>query len=91
MPARQRLVQICLSMVAAIALAGGTLQMVLGQTTPRLDSVHRFMAGMYLSMGVISPWACLTVRQQTTPVLPALMLWGQQGSRSGGAAGVAHA
>jgi hypothetical protein len=71
MPARQRLVQICLFMVAAIALAGGTLQMVLGQpdTTPRLDNVHRFMAGVYLSMGVISLWAGITVRQQTTLVL----------------------
>lgn len=71
MPARQRMVQICLFLVAAIALAGGTLQMVLGQpdTTPRLDNVHRFMAGVYLSMGVISLWAGITVRQQTTLVL----------------------
>jgi hypothetical protein len=132
MAARQRLVQICLFMVAAIALAGGSLQMVLGQpdTTPRLDNVHRFMAGVYLSMGVISLWAGITVRQQTTLVLlialgafmaavgrlvsmavvglpqphalwlayvgselvlPALMLWGHLGSRSGRAAGVAHA
>jgi len=132
MPARQRVVQICLFLVAAIALAGGTLQMVLGQpdTTPRLDNVHRFMAGVYLSMGVISLWAGITVRQQTTLVLliafgafmaavgrlvsmaivglpqphalwlvylgselvlPVLMLWGHLGSRSGGAAGVAHA
>jgi Domain of unknown function (DUF4345) len=68
MPARQRVVQICLFLVAAIALAGGTLQMVLGQpdTSPRLDNVHRFMAGVYLSMGVISLWAGVTVRRQTT-------------------------
>ena len=50
MPARQRVVQICLLLVAAIALFGGAVQMVLGQpdTTPRLDNVHRFLAGIYL-------------------------------------------
>ena len=70
MPARQRVVQICLLLVAAIALFGGAVQMVLGQpdTTPRLDNVHRFMAGVYLSMGVISLWAGITVRQQGTLV-----------------------
>jgi hypothetical protein len=68
MPARQRVVQICLFLVAAIALFGGTVQMVLGQpdTTPRLDNVHRFMAGVYFSMGVISLWAGITVRRQST-------------------------
>lgn len=68
MPARQRVVQICLFLVAAIALFGGTVQMVLGQpdTTPRLDNVHRFMAGVYFSMGVIGLWAGVTVRQHTT-------------------------
>jgi hypothetical protein len=57
-------------LVAAIALFGGTLQMFLGQpeTTPRLDNVHRFMGGVYLSMGVISFWAAVTVRQQRTLV-----------------------
>jgi hypothetical protein len=70
MPATQRIVQVCLFIVAAIALSGGTLQMVLGQpeTTPRLDNVHRFMAGVYLSTGLISGWAAITVRQQTTLV-----------------------
>ncbi|MDZ7863163.1 hypothetical protein [Acidovorax sp.] len=45
---RQRAVQVCLFLVAAIAVFGGTLQMFLGQpdTTPRLDNVHRFMAGV---------------------------------------------
>lgn len=70
MPATQRLVQVCLFLVAAIALFGGSLQMYLGQpeTTPRLDNVHRFMAGVYLSMGFISAWAAVTVRQQGTLV-----------------------
>ena len=45
--------QVCLFIFAAIALLGGSLQFYLGQpdTTPRLDNVHRFMAGVYLSMG----------------------------------------
>ena len=35
---------------------------------PRLDNVHRFMAGVYFSTGVISLWAALTVRKQDTLV-----------------------
>ena len=56
MPTSQRIAQVCLYLVAAIALVGGTVQMVLGQpeTTPRLDNVHRFLAGVYFSVGVIS-------------------------------------
>lgn len=70
MPAAQRIVQVSLFLVAAIALFGGTVQLVLGQpeTTPRLDNLHRFMGGVYLSMGVISLWAALTIRQQGTLV-----------------------
>jgi hypothetical protein len=66
----QLVVQVCLFLIAAIALAGGTLQFVLGQpdTSPRLDNVHRFMAGVYFSTGLISLWAALTVRQQGTLV-----------------------
>ena len=62
----QRVTQAGLLLVALIAIAGGTLQMVLGQpdTTPRLDNVHRFMAGVYLSTGVINVWAALTIRKQ---------------------------
>jgi hypothetical protein len=68
--ASQLVVRVCLFLVAAIALFGGTLQMFLGQpdTSPRLDNVHRFMAGVYLSTGVISLWAGITVRQQGTLV-----------------------
>ena len=53
--ARQRIVQISLLLVAGIAIPGGTLQMYLGQpeTGPRLDNIHRFMAGVYLSTGFI--------------------------------------
>jgi hypothetical protein len=70
MPASQRIVQVCLYLFAAIALAGGTLQMVLGQpdTTPRLDNVHRFLAGVYLGTGFIMAWAATTIRQHGTLV-----------------------
>ncbi len=70
MPASQRVVQVCLFLVAAIALFGGTVQLLLGQpeTTPRLDNLHRFMGGVYLSTGVISLWAAVTIRQQKTLV-----------------------
>lgn len=66
----QLVVQVCLFIVAAIAIVGGSLQMTLGQpdTSPRLDNVHRFMAGVYLSTGLIALWAGLTVRQQGTLV-----------------------
>jgi hypothetical protein len=68
--ASQLIVRICLFLVAAIAVVGGSLQMALGQpdTSPRLDNVHRFMAGVYLSTGLISLWAGVTVRQQGTLV-----------------------
>jgi cytochrome c oxidase assembly factor CtaG len=70
MPASQRVVQISLFLVAAIAIFGGTLQMYLGepQVSPRLDNVHRFMAGVYLSTGFINLWAAITIRQQRTLV-----------------------
>ena len=70
MPTSQRVVQICLFIVAAIAIFGGTLQMVLGQptTVPRLDNIHRFLAGVYLSTGIICFWAAMTVRGQGTLV-----------------------
>jgi uncharacterized protein DUF4345 len=69
-PLSQRFVQVCLYLVAAIAVVGGTVQMYLGQphTSPRLDNVHRFMAGVYLATGVISFWAATTIRQQGTLV-----------------------
>jgi hypothetical protein len=62
----QIVVQVCLFLVAAIAISGGSLQMYLGQpdTAPRLDNVHRFMAGVYLSTGIICLWAAWTIRQQ---------------------------
>lgn len=68
--ASQLVVRVCLFLVAAIAMFGGGLQLYLGQpeTSPRLDNVHRFMAGVYLSTGVISLWAAITVRQQGTLV-----------------------
>ena len=66
----QIVVRVCLFLVAAIALFGGALQMYLGQpdTAPRLDNVHRFMAGVYFGSGLIALWAGITVRQQGTLV-----------------------
>jgi len=42
--------------------------MYLGQpdTSPRLDNVHRFMAGVYFSTGAINLWAASTIAQQGT-------------------------
>ena len=62
----QRIVQVCLFLVAAIAIFGGLLQMYLGEpaSSPRLDNVHRFMAGVYLSTGFINLWAAATIRSQ---------------------------
>lgn len=66
----QRIVQVCLLLFAAISLFGGALQMYLGQpqTSPRLDNVHRFMAGIYFGTGLICLWAAVTVRRQSTLV-----------------------
>ncbi|MEV6399113.1 DUF4345 domain-containing protein [Streptomyces sp. NPDC051907] len=62
----ETVVRVCLFVFAAIALTGGALQMYLGQphTAPRLDNVHRFMAGVYFGMGLICLWAGLNVREQ---------------------------
>jgi hypothetical protein len=66
----QIVVSVCLFLFAAIAMTGGALQLVLGQpdTSPRLDNVHRFMAGVYFSTGLINLWAALTIRHQDTLV-----------------------
>jgi hypothetical protein len=68
--ASQIVVRTCLFLIAAIAVVGGSLQMYLGQpdTAPRLDNVHRFMAGVYLSTGIISLWTGVTIREQGTLV-----------------------
>ncbi|MGJ4789120.1 DUF4345 domain-containing protein [Leptospira koniambonensis] len=65
-----RIVQVCLFLAAAIAIFGGSLQMYLGEPTvsARLDNIHRFMAGIYLSMGLICFWAAYTIRVQRTLV-----------------------
>jgi Domain of unknown function (DUF4345) len=62
----QLVVRVCLFLAATIAVIGGCLQMYLGQpqTEPRLDNVHRFMAGVYLSSGFIAVWAGITIREQ---------------------------
>lgn len=62
----QLIVRIALFLVAIIAMVGGTVQMYLGQpdTSQRLDNVHRFMAGVYFSTGLITLWAGVTIQQQ---------------------------
>lgn len=62
----QIIVRVGLFLTAAIAMVGGGLQMYLGQpdTSPRLDNVHRFMAGVYFSTGLISLWTGITIQQQ---------------------------
>ena len=59
----QIVVQVCMLAFAAIALLGGSLQFYLGQpdTSPRLDNVHRFMAGVYFSTGLICLWTAIKV------------------------------
>jgi hypothetical protein len=66
----QRVVQVCLLILGAIALFGGTRQIYLGQpeTDMRLDNLHRFLAGIYLGCGFIALWAAITIRQQGTLV-----------------------
>lgn len=66
----QWIVRLCLFAFAAIGMFGGALQFWLGQpdTTPRLDNVHRFMAGVYFSTAVICAWAAWTIREQGTLV-----------------------
>jgi hypothetical protein len=70
MPTTQRITQVCLFVVAAIALSGGALQMFLGEPdiSPRLDNVHRFMAGVYFASGLIAFWAARHIREQGTLV-----------------------
>ncbi|MEA2856098.1 MAG: hypothetical protein QOH98_419 [Methylobacteriaceae bacterium] len=62
----QIVVRVCLCLIGAIALSGGALQFVLGEpeTSARLDNVHRFMAGVYFSTGLIAIWAAITIREQ---------------------------
>ncbi|CAA7389932.1 DUF4345 domain-containing protein [Chryseobacterium fistulae] len=62
----QRLTQICLFLISFIGVLGGILQMWKGEphTTPELDNVHRFLAGIYLACGIISFWTALTIRKQ---------------------------
>ncbi len=64
----QRVTQVCIFIFAAIAIFGGVLQMYLGEpeTSPRLDNIHRFMAGVYLACGIISLWAAINIRHQNT-------------------------
>ena len=66
----QKVVRFCLFLIMAISLFGGAVQMYLGEpeTTARLDNVHRFMAGVYFSCGVIAGWAAVEIRKQNVLV-----------------------
>ena len=66
----ERVTQICLFLVAAMSLSGGAMQMYLGEpdTTPRLDNLHRFMAGIYMACGIISLWTGINIKRQNTLV-----------------------
>ena len=61
----QRIIQICLFLLAIISMFGGALQMYLGEpeTSPRLDNIHRFMAGVYFSMGPLAIWVAITIKK----------------------------
>ena len=65
------IIQICLFLLAAISLFGGALQMYLGEPeiSPRLDNIHRFMAGIYFSMGPLAIWAAITIRKHNHLIL----------------------
>lgn len=78
MTLRQRVAQICLFLFAAIGTFGGTLQMILGEpeTTPRLDNIHRFLAGVYLGAGLISLWAGITIRRRESALIVLTALGG---------------
>src|SRR6185369_9391891 len=66
----QRISQVCLFLFAAIAIFGGCVQLYLGEpdTTPRLDNIHRFLAGIYLGCGLICFWTAISIKKQNTLV-----------------------
>ena len=60
----QRIIQICLFLLGAISLLGASLQLYLGQpTSPSADNIHRFMAGIYFSMGPLLIWTGIIIRK----------------------------
>ena len=60
----QRIIQTCLFILGAISLLGASLQLYLGQpTSPSADNIHRFMAGIYFSMGPLLIWTAITIRK----------------------------
>ncbi|MEM9173326.1 MAG: DUF4345 domain-containing protein [Pseudomonadota bacterium] len=66
--AAQRVIQICLLLIAAISVWGGWYQLSNGQpgAPPNVDSNHRFMAGLYLSMAPLTVWVAVSIRQHST-------------------------
>ena len=55
MTTEESIIKACCYLLFAIAMQGSMLQMSLGQpkTTPRLDNIHRFLAGLYFGTGLI--------------------------------------
>jgi hypothetical protein len=62
----QQIVRATLILLGLLGLTYGTLQITGGQpeTTPGLDNVHRFLAGVYLGTALIALWAGVTIRRQ---------------------------
>ncbi|MFD0009088.1 DUF4345 domain-containing protein [Streptomyces sp. NPDC127178] len=69
-----RTIRVCLFLIAAIGLVRSAAQFVLGQptTTPRLDNVHRFMAGIYFGSAVLVAWTAVTLRRRE-PILVCML------------------
>ena len=60
----QRIIQTCLFILGAISLLGASLQLYLGQpTSPSADNIHRFMAGIYFSMGPLLICTGISIRK----------------------------
>ena len=54
--AEEIIIRVCCWILFGIASPGGTIQFLGGQpdTTARLDNIHRFLAGIYFSAGLIA-------------------------------------
>lgn len=64
--ASQRVAQVCLLILGAIALFSGTRQIYFGrpETDMPLDDLHHFMASIYFGCGFILLWAAITIRRR---------------------------
>ena len=64
--ASQRVAQVCLLILGAIALFSGMRQIYFGQpeTDVPLDDLHHFMASIYFGCAFIVLWAAITIRRR---------------------------